>query len=444
MKATKKKYVLFLIINIIFVVDFILLYFISSYSKQIATMPDEILYYSIANSLIHGHGIEVYNISNSFQKILYSIVISPAFLATNHLLRIQLIALINSIVVCSGIFPTYLLAKRLLNSNKAIISVCIFFCVFSDLAYALSFMSEVLFLPMGLWAVYLTNKVFISTTNLVDSNTKTVLSVKYMIGVFLLGVYFFLVYMCKEVGAVFPVAFVLCWLVYFAREFILHNLDKNKVILLIAQLAAMCLGFFAIMDILKLTVFTAKDVTYNIADTSVYSELFNIYYVNYGMVYFIGMTIFAYGIFPIVYPLLNWKKLEKKDLNFLLYINMLLIISAFVVSYKITATENWGQTVPRIHLRYICYLFIPYVIVMLNTFEHDSKVELKKLLITISGFAAWYLLIAFTSFQTIVSYEDFVDHTMLQYMFQNMDYQMVILCIYLVLMFVISVLLFKR
>lgn len=440
MKKTKKGLYLLGAYCIIVIIFFLL----SLYLKEIITNPDEILYYSIANSLIHGHGIEVYNVSDNFQKVLYSVVISPAFLTTNPVLRIRLIALINSIVICSGIFPTYLLAKRLLKNKKLIISVCVLFCVFSDLTYAMSFMSEVLFLPMGLWAVYFTDKMFVKTTSFIDSNERVNISIKYIICAFLLGFYYYLVYMCKEVGAVFPVAFALCWFAYFIHGLKTHVIDKVRLKILLLQFVFVCFGFFAILGILEFVMFAGNGSIYNIADTSVYTDLFNIYYVNYGTVYFISMTIFAYGIFPIVYPLLNWRKLERKDLNFLLYILLLLVMSAIVVSYKISAGENQGQTTPRIHLRYICYLFLPYVIIMLNAYEHGAKTKIKNLLITISALSAWYLLIAFTSFQIIVSYEDFVDHTMLQYMSQNMNYQMLILCIYLVVMFIIGILICKK
>ena len=91
MKKTKKG----LYLLGAYCITVIIFFLLSLYLKEIITNLDEILYYSIANSLIHGHGIEVYNVSDNFQKVLYSVVISSAFLTTNPVLRIRLIALIN-------------------------------------------------------------------------------------------------------------------------------------------------------------------------------------------------------------------------------------------------------------------------------------------------------------------------------------------------------------
>ena len=305
-------------------------------------------------------------------------------------------------------------------------------------------MSETLFLPMGLWAVYLTNETFTKTENIIELNDRNGAYTKYLFRSFLLGFYYYLVYMCKEVGAVFLASFAVFWLAYLLYGLKTRKFDKRCRKILLLQLASVCLGFFIVMYIIKLAVFSGNGSTYNVMDTSVYSNLFNIYYVNYGVIYFISMTIFAYGVFPVIYPLLNWKQLGKKDLNFLAYIILLLVISAIVVAYKVLAGENQGQITPRIHLRFICYLFIPYVVMMLNVYEHNANIELKKMIISIIALSAWYFLIAFTGFQAIVPQEDFVDQTMLQYMSQNMNYQMVILCIYFLAVFSIAILLCKK
>ena len=122
----------------------------------------------------------------------------------------------------------------------------------------------------------------------------------------------------------------------------------------------------------------------------------------------------------------------------------MLVVSAFVIAFRISASENQGQTTPRVHLRYICYLFIPYVIMMLDTFEHTHQFDKKKLFIITICLSGWYMLVALESFNTIVPNEDFVDHTMLQFMSQNMNDQLLILIIYLCIVFAIVVLLLKK
>lgn len=151
---------------LLFFVTIALHFLFADYIKSVKVFPDETLYYSIADSLWHGNGVMVNNIPSNFQKILYSIAICPLFAISDIVLRIKMITLLNCILMGSGIFPVYLLAKRYLKDGKHIWFVCILYAVFSDLAYCTGFMAENLFLPMSLFAIYFVSRIIEKKENI--------------------------------------------------------------------------------------------------------------------------------------------------------------------------------------------------------------------------------------------------------------------------------------
>jgi hypothetical protein len=139
------------------------------------------------------------------------------------------------------------------------------------------------------------------------------------------------------------------------------------------------------------------------------------------------MIILAYGVFPILIPLIQRKKLEEKDRDFCDYLLIMLIITAAVVAFKITVGENWAETTPRIHLRYICCMFIPIVIMMLNAFEHTNNISKKQILISTLSLCAVFIYLCFLGGNILVPKLQILDQTMLQYLAQSGTWQILIL-----------------
>jgi hypothetical protein len=398
-------------------------YLLSSYTKRIFIANDEVLYYSIANSLWHGQGVAVNNAAYDFQKILYSIMIMPAFSITNVLLRNNVIALINSIAICSGIFPVYLLAKRYLKNNKHVLYVCVLFCVFSDLTYATTFLAENLYLPMGLWAVYFSSAMLDKTSDMLQGNTKLD-NKKYYIFSVLFGIYFYALFLCKEVGAVFPLTYSLFVIGLIIRSKMKDKqVNKNGII----HVSLVVLGFAAVYLLFRFIVFpNTLGGGYQSAESDL-KEGFDYFYMYYGFVYYLLMIILAYGVFPILIPLIQRKKLEEKDRYFSDYLLIMLIITAAVVAFKITVGENWAETTPRIHLRYICCMFIPIVIMMLNAFEHTDSIPKKPIVICTVALSFVFVYLGILGNNTLVPELQILDQTMLQYLSHSGNSQMIIL-----------------
>lgn len=164
----------------------------------------------------------------------------------------------------------------------------------------------------------------------------------------------------------------------------------------------------------------------------------------YGFVYYLLMIILAYGIFPISIPLINRKQMEVKDRHFNYYLLALLVVTAAVVSFTITVGENWAETTPRIHLRYICCMFLPIVIMMLNAIEHSSSISKKQIILSTVCLSASFIYLGFMGENILVPKLQIFDETMLQYLAQNQDWQMFILGSICILLIIISALYVKK
>lgn len=144
--------VLVLVAAGLFVLSSVVRFCLADFPKCIGVLPDEIRYLNLAASLFNeGQLIERGGFS-SFQKILYPLALSPAFLADDPLLRVRLITLLNSIYVSSAVFPALLLARRLFTGKAPVIICLLFALIMPDMCYSMTFLSECIYLPLAFMA----------------------------------------------------------------------------------------------------------------------------------------------------------------------------------------------------------------------------------------------------------------------------------------------------
>ncbi len=183
------------IVTLILFLFGVLFYFsIGNYLKTISIYGDELRYFGIAQSLAFGKGITVYNNMYNDQKILYDMLLAPIFWIPSKLDRIMFFSLLNSVLVCSGVFPLYKLGKIILKNNYYIMLCIILYIFFPDLNFSQTFMSENLYLPLSLWGVLLYYKLLIKDYRF-----------KYGIAIFI-GIFTYFLYMIKEIGIIFIIS----------------------------------------------------------------------------------------------------------------------------------------------------------------------------------------------------------------------------------------------
>ncbi|MBR3312938.1 MAG: glycosyltransferase family 39 protein [Atopobiaceae bacterium] len=352
-------------VALMFLAGVVLRFVWADYTKVIYTYPDELRYYGIARSLFQGQGTMLYNTPTDFQKLLYSFVLMPTFAIGDHALRLRAIALVNAAVMMSGIAPLYLLAKRLLRNPAGVYAACALFTIMPDLVHTMTFMSEVVFMPLALWLVYGYYVVF-----LVDRP----LSRRYCAHSVLLGLGTYALYLCKEVAVVFPASLGGLLLIEAAGRVILRHspldLDLKRTLVGFALLMG---AFGTCFVMLKLTAFAGMGNSYNQTSLDVLSLPHRKKYLLHGFFYYLACCLLAMGVIPFVAPLMSWDALPKERRRLYVMLAGILALNAAVIAYTITVREDFPRPIPRSHMRYACYLWLPFICLWLGAADADRR-----------------------------------------------------------------------
>ena len=401
--SLKKNNFLFIFTCILFILNTFIHFYLSDFPKVFHVFQDELRYLSIAETLANGRGIMIYNQNTDFQKILYSVILIPAFFFSEKVLQIKAICFINSLVMSSGIFPVYLLSKRLLSDWKSILLVLFMFVVSSEFCYTLVFMSEVLYMPLGLWGIYL----FFKIISLSDKPNPKFWGFYGITAGFVI----YLLYLNKEIALSFLIAHFL-FLVY---QFIFYKIKKNPPLHELKRhfnvFLITCGTFFVLFAFFKSTIFNGYGNSYNQTSLDAISSFHNIMFMMYGFFYYLLCVFIAWFYFPLVFPLTSLKRLDNTKRNFIIFLTLLLLVSAGVIAYTITVREDLDKIVPRIHLRYICYLFIPFFIIFLSTLKETTNKTLLKPQFAVALILSANILIFFKG----AADSSFVDNSALKY-----------------------------
>lgn len=358
---------LWLFAALLFCISLLFRFFLADYPKFISTYPDELRYFSIARSIMSGNGMTIYNLPTDFQKILYPILILPAFFAHDTATQFRIIAMINSAAISSGVFPVAVFAKKILTDKRHVALLCLLYMVISDMTFSMVLMSEVIFLPLGLWTVY---GFYVLMSGAGKRHRRLCAA---------LGALIYLLYLDKEIALVFPIAYALYVLTAAAARKRGRDLTGRGVRAEFANLLIMALSFAACFVIMKLTLFAGLGNSYNQSSPDILLLPGRIRYMLYGFVYYLAYALIGFGFFPIALPALQFRRLAPEERRLYLFLVYLLVVSAAVVAYTITVREDFDIQVPRAHLRYICYLLIPFLILFFRRLEARPEISGKRL-----------------------------------------------------------------
>ncbi len=398
-KNNNKKTELYFVVGI-FVISIIFRYIIGDYPKLFHVYLDELIYYDEAESIATGRGLMVHNAQMGLVRVLYPLLISPAFLIADRIWQGRIILLINSIVMSSSVFPVYIIARRFLE-KKARIAAVVMTVLLSDLTYTMTFMSEVLFLPLTLWLICL----FTRGDDKEKANTKKAI---------VCGVLSALVYYTKEVGLMFIPAFLAVYLF----DIIAAEKNKRKRVFirsikefLIISSCFLILVFPHFLDLLNRVISLLMRAPVEQQNTlagetvSGSSQSGVLSAAIMQMIYYL----LAIGVVPVIVPAVLWKKMSIEKRRMCILLSSLMILMAVLVAYTITIHEDANFPFPRAHLRYVCYLWMPWFIIFCSLkYEYEGKDRIK-----------WIIAMVFTVLVTLIfkgAYEGTtIDQTMLYY-----------------------------
>ena len=122
-EKTGKKYEMLILCAVfgLFLAEILIRFCFADFSKSAHTYRDELRYLQIAKNIFANGSLSVYGAGNDYQKILYSLLLAPTYFIKNSIIRIKVIALINSVLVSSSIFPGYLIIKKISDGKKNVV-----------------------------------------------------------------------------------------------------------------------------------------------------------------------------------------------------------------------------------------------------------------------------------------------------------------------------------
>lgn len=349
---SEKKHKIVLILVAIYLLGVLFYTFLGSFDKILGYIPDERLYIQAAKAFANGDGLYYNGLKSTFQKVVYSFVISPAYLVKDLHVQVRLVCIIGTLFEMTSVFPIYLISRKLNLSRKNSLLMCLFCLSVPTFVYSMTFMSETVFLPLWLWSIYL-------IIILLDTDE---FQVKVPI---ILGALGYILYMCKEVGVVaIPVLILTKSIIVIKKRGSFKEIIPGFI----------SLASFSIFYLFgRFLIFSGASSSYSyemdVPSAPASSEKNLVYYVSFAVLFYFGYIILANNIFPVLI------RSNKDGLNhrLTLYIEIALLALLAVVVYKITLNEDYGIMSPRLHLRYFEPLFIPYFICFIARLNDEEE-----------------------------------------------------------------------
>lgn len=397
-RQLKKLTIIFFIVSLIWLVHDAVFY------KYITTYSDELRYINLNESIFMHCKLLIRSLPSDFQKILYSIVLYPATWFFGTAKYTLIISIINCVLMATSVFLGYFLGKEVKLSNNKILILLLLTLIMPDSMYALTLMSENLFIPLGLLTI------IIGWHSLKDNCINN----NYFWST-LFAVICYLLYLTKEIALAIILAYCLTILYCLFQQIYANNFKIARQYF--SNLLIVTLTFSLLYLVFKTLFFTGMPNSYSDQIGWAFNDVPNI--IEFFIVaLFINTTwaLLGYFYFPIVFPVCIYKSLDEDIKKKYLFTTLSFLITILVVVYTITIRDSlWCLTPPQ-HLRYLCPYFIPIFALFLKAvdiFSQPTKITLmnKKMFYGFTGIFCIAIFMLHMPFKP----GSHVDQTLLEY-----------------------------
>ena len=356
-------------VAVVFAVCAVVYGVLSSYPRELAVYSDELRYLDVARSLWQGRGLRVRNMPSDYQKILYPLFILPALALKTTAAQITAIGWLNALYASSAVFPAYALCRATGQNRRRTVFLIGAVALLPTMSAASTFMSETVFLPLSLWQIYFLLRAMQAMP-------------KARVGwCAAAGVWCYLLYLNKEVALYYLIAWVL------VRAWVLWQ-DRSSWRAELACNAALFGSFAACFVLAKLTLFRGLGNSYNQTGW-LSAEQWG--FLPFAIVCDVLFTVLAFGVFPVLLPAVGLCRPAKGSDPVHTQLPLFLLLSLFVgvgvIAWSITVREDLHSPSPRQHMRYLEPLFMPLLLVTLNTLDGKLSTTRRRLLAVLT--AAW-------------------------------------------------------
>lgn len=377
-RSDKKE---FLLVFLIFIIAVAVRFAFSNFVKTIHSYPDELRYFGLARSLFMGTGLSLRNMNSGFQKVGYSLLIAPSFFVKNEFLRIKLISLINCVVLCSSVFPVVGIGREIALGKKRTLLLVFITLLWPDMATSMTFMAEILYWPLCLTFVWLW---------LYSCRVQ-----KWLLFI-LLACLCYIGYLCKEIFLAFFISVSIFTVIRPIVNFLYERTSKVSFFTyfsktLIINNCIFVTVFLVLHIICKQLFFKDLGNSYNQMGISVIENTYNFFYMIFAFFIYIAAVIISLCVFPIVYPVVYYKRYSKEGQNLLVFSLLAVFIIAATVAYTISVREDLGSLLPALHMRYVAPMLIVVMAVFLKTcqsriFDNNNFLHINFMLLLVLFF----------------------------------------------------------
>ena len=371
---------------------------------------DELIYYGYAKSFAMDGVFSVRHAPFTLNNVIYSVILAPIILIfkdTQYV--IQEVCIVNVILICSSIFPIYLLTKNMIKRKSVQLITVIGAMSLPIFSISLNILIESLFIPVSFWVFYVIYKFFEC-----DVSAR-----KKRIGyVLLIGLLLTVLNSIKSIGIFVLLAYAISYAWLIVKDLIVN---KNIKLFGWQLFDAILSGVFFIIAYLVNNFIVGKflftvSVESGGANSSAASGIFanglshltNIAeykYFGYAIVLSLMITIIAMGFFTVILPIVFSDRYKRETNAYMIFSEALLCINCFFVAFTIIICETPFEIAPVHHYRYCEHFAVNFFILFAVLCENGFKDKLVK-----KGNIFKMLLLALFSIVSVVSIYQFCNN----------------------------------
>lgn len=325
---------------------------------------DELYYFSYAKSFATDFSFNVRNITLPFTKVIYSILISPFIvLFKDSQYQITAICVFNAFLICSSVFPIYLLIRRMIERRSVQIFVLVLSMSLPIFSINLNILLENIFIPESFWMFYAIYEYFY-----IDIQAKK----KKSINAVIIGVGLAFAYITKDIAGFIVVAFIFA----VGYDFICEAKDRASKFKYAILSGLSFLIIYMIWGCIQRSLFP---VSVDSSGSGAFRNLSTINqwcYFVYAIVLSFMTAVIAMGYFPVLLPFFSLEKFSKPNKVYAIFSGSLLLVNTVGVAYLIIINET-PLALEFVHqYRYCEHLAINFIIVFIVCLQYINKIEL--------------------------------------------------------------------
>lgn len=320
---------------------------------------DELFYNEMARSIVESGSFKFAHIDIRAGAYLYPTILAIILRFFYNPYTITYITrLVGILLMCSTLFPTYLLAKKMKYSSRNAYILAIASILIPDILQSWFTVTEVLAYPLFMWTV------LIIYLDIEKRNSR--------ITPIAVAIFCYMCYQTRGQAIILAIAyigymFLSVWLSIKKSDKVQIKNKINKTIsfsiifgslyLLMPKLL-MCFGAIANTKTME-TAHASSVFSRFLTEPSYYIWQWGI-----GVFWYVFYIFLGFGFFTVVLPFF-YSKYKGEDSDFRIFINLSLLLTVLIVvliMYSIEEPLDFSEH--RVHMRYFMYFYAPYLLLL--------------------------------------------------------------------------------